>query len=282
LATSGTPRRSLHAYTHLKQRLGRQEATATVNRSQKINGVPITHSVHPVDLYGQALFREAAGAEFRPGGLALTEELATAARLSSGDRVLDLGCGVGSTASYLARDWHVEATGLDASPGFLAEAGSRDPVVQWVLGHSAALPFAEAHFDAVFAECFLSAQPDRDAVLHEVRRVLRPGGRLAVSDTYLRDPAALAEGNPAPPCSCLSGATGKDETLASLERAGFSVELWLDRSNALRALMASLVFAYGSAAAFWKAANGGLDVNMNALSAARPGYYLLVASPWDG
>jgi arsenite methyltransferase len=229
-------------------------------------------SVRQAGLYEQTLFREAAGAEFRPGGLTLTEELAAAARLSPGDRVLDLGCGVGSTAS------HLEPLVFDPSPGFLAEAGSRDPAVEWVLGHAAALPFAAAHFDAVFAECFLSAQPDRDAVLREVHRVLRPGGRLAVSDTYLRDPAALAEGNPAPPCSCLSGATGKDETLAFLERAGFSVELWLDRSDALKALMASLVFAYGSAASFWKAANGGLDVNMSALSAARPGYYLLVAS----
>ena len=253
-------------------------------------------------LYQQASFRLAAGCEFRPGGIDLTRELAAACALRPEDRVLDLACGVGSTASYLSREWAAKVSGLDASPEFLAEARGRDEDVEWVLGRADALPFADAWFDVVFAECFLSGCADRAAVLREVRRVLRPGGRLALSDMYLREPGAAPLTDLAPAATCLRGARGKEATLASIEAHGFRVTVWEDRTEALKGLMASLIMAYGSAAAFWEAAVGeggggdarggttgdpgggrGLDAGGStaacaaALSAARPGYHLLVA-----
>ena len=229
-------------------------------------------------LYQETSFRQAAGAEFRPGGLLITEELATACGLEAGERVLDLGCGVGSTASYLARDRGARVVGLDASPDFIAEARSRDREVEWVLGHAQELPFPDGHFDAVFSECFLSTVDDPGEVLGEVRRVLRPGGRLALSDMYLRNAggSVLSRVRPPPP-TCLRGAAGKDATLALLELSDFTTVLWCDRSEALKALMASLIFAYGSATDFWKAAGGESEASTGHLSAARPGYYLSVA-----
>ncbi len=228
-------------------------------------------------LYQETRFRQAAGAEFRPGGLLITEELATACGLEAGERVLDLGCGVGSTASYIARDWGAKVVGLDSSPDFIADAGTRDPGVEWVLGRAQELPFPDGHFDAVFSECFLSTVDDPGEVLGEIRRVLRPGGRLALSDMYLRNPEAARLQTLAPPSTCLRGAAGKDVTLALLELSDFTTVLWCDRSDALKALMASLVFAYGSAAEFWKAAGGEPEVSAERLTAARPGYYLTVA-----
>jgi SAM-dependent methyltransferase len=231
----------------------------------------------------------------------LTRELATACALQPGDRVLDLACGVGSTASYLSREWGADVCGLDASPEFLAEAKGGDEDVEWVLGRADALPFPDGRFDCVFAECFLSGCADRAVVLREVRRVLRPGGRLALSDMYLREPAAAPLTDLAP-AACLRGARNKDDTLAAIEDRGFRVTVWEDRSEALKGLMASLILAYGSAAAFWEAAAGGTGnagacgdttggsgggrgpdtagsaaARAAALSAARPGYYLLVA-----
>ena len=253
-------------------------------------------------LYQQASFRLAACCEFRPGGIDLTRELAAACALQPGDRVLDLACGVGSTASYLFREWGANVSGLDASPEFLAEAGERDADVEWVLGSADAIPFADAWFDAVFAECFLSGCANRGTVLREIRRVLRPGGRLALSDMYLREPDAAPAAALAPAATCLRGAQGKDATLALIEGHGFRVTHWADRSEALKGLMASIIMAYGSAAAFWEAAAGesgsggacggitgdiggdrGPDaagpgaVCRAALSAARLGYFLLVA-----
>jgi arsenite methyltransferase len=232
-------------------------------------------------LYQDASFRRAAGAVFRPGGLLLTQELAEACRLQPGERVLDLGCGVGATAAYLAERWVVTVCGLDRSPAFLAEARSGHPELDWVLGEAGNIPLPDGEFDTVFAECFLSGV-DARAVLAEVRRVLRPGGRLALSDVYLRHPEAGALPF-APAVTCLRGAVGKEETMDLLRQSGFAVKLWEDRSDALKELMASVILSYGSAADFWKATLGEEegDVDLESLSrriaGARPGYYLLVA-----
>ena len=244
-------------------------------------------------LYQQASFRLAAGCEFRPGGIDLTRELAAACALRPKERVLDLACGVGSTASYLSREWGAKVSGLDASPGFLAEARERDEDVEWLAGEADAIPFPDGWFDCVFAECFLSTFADPGPIFSEIRRVLRPGGHLAVSDMYLREPNAVPLGALAPAATCLCGARSKDATLGAFREHGFRVTVWEDRSEALKRLTASLIMAYGSVAAFWEAAagdggderggaggreaGGAAAARGAALSAARPGYYLLIA-----
>ncbi len=176
-------------------------------------------------LYEQPLFRLAGGSEFRPGGMALTDELAAECDLAPGMPVLDVACGVGSTASHLAERWAVVMTALDSSPRFIEEARARDANVAWVLGSAEAIPLPDACVDAVFCECFLSAAGDPDQVLHEARRVLRPGGRLAVSDMYLRRPEGAVTSD-APNATCLRGARGKEATLSLIARTGFAVRTW--------------------------------------------------------
>jgi SAM-dependent methyltransferase len=236
------------------------------------------------DLYRQDEFRQAAGAEFRPGGLALTEELALACDLQPGHRVLDVACGLGSTASYLTCRWGVQTWGLDAHADFLEEARRRDWEVDWVLGDAKAIPFLDGYFDAVFAECFLSAADDPVGILREIRRVLRPGGRLAMSDVYLRNPGARISF--APPATCLAGSCDKETTIRLITEAGLDLVLWEDRSDALKVFMAELIFAYGSASDFWRAAGAaeratGREEFLDQLFVARPGYFTLVAEAVD-
>lgn len=234
-------------------------------------------------LYQQDAFRAAAGATFRPGGLELSAEMARSCGLTSGMHVLDLGCGVGSTASYLAQEWGVDTVGVDSSADFLEEARGRDPRVTWLLGRAEEIPCETGTFDAVFCECFLSIVDEPERVLAEIRRVLKPGGYLALADMYLRLPEVAPPRGSLSAAACLCGAVGRTDVLSLVAGAGFALETWEDRSDPLKSLMASLIFSYGSAEAFWRAAAGPDGGCGGSLARARPGYYFLVArSVGDG
>jgi demethylmenaquinone methyltransferase/2-methoxy-6-polyprenyl-1,4-benzoquinol methylase len=96
-----------------------------------------------------------------------------------GDRVLDACCGTGDLAIG-ARRRGAQVTGLDFSPRMLERARRKDPAVEWVRGDALALPFDPASFDAATVGFGVRNVADLEAVLHELRRVLRPGGRLGI------------------------------------------------------------------------------------------------------
>ena len=96
------------------------------------------------------------------------------------DRVLDVASGTGIVARKLAPRVH-RAVGLDPNSGMLAVARTADPSVEWVAGEAGAMPLPDASFDLVLCQQGLQFFPDRAAGLAEMRRVLAPGGRLALS-----------------------------------------------------------------------------------------------------
>lgn len=113
-------------------------------------------------------------------------ELVDRADIQSGHRVLDLGCGPGISAfGMLDRVPEANIVGLDLSRTmlFLAEQWQkREPNgarCEFVRADATRLPFEDHSFDAVTGHSFLYLLPDADAVLREVKRVLRPGGRCA-------------------------------------------------------------------------------------------------------
>ena len=93
-----------------------------------------------------------------------------------GEEILDLGCGDGQLSKRLAAGG-ATVRGVDASPEMVESARSRG--VAAVQGSAEALPFDDARFDAVFSNAALHWVSDQDAMMREVRRVLRPGGRFA-------------------------------------------------------------------------------------------------------
>jgi len=129
----------------------------------------------------------------RPGTLGLLDEVAGDVA-GGARRLLDVGCGTGAMAADAVGRWPtVEVDGVDASAGMLeiarAEAATLDPTEATRLRYAQALaerlPFDDGAFDLALSAFVLQLVPSRYRALREMRRVLRPGGRLAYV-TWLR------------------------------------------------------------------------------------------------
>ncbi|MGF0168458.1 methyltransferase domain-containing protein [Streptomyces albidoflavus] len=110
-----------------------------------------------------------------------------------GERVLDLGCGIGAPGIRLAKASGAAVVGVSITESEIElanEAAAAEGLadrVSFRYGNVMALPFPDNSFDAVCSMEFLYQIPDRPLALREISRVLKPGGRLEGSDFYLRD-----------------------------------------------------------------------------------------------
>ena len=105
--------------------------------------------------------------------------LSVEAVVQPGSRVLDACCGTGDLAVAAEREGGI-VTGLDFSGEMLVRARRKSDTIEWVQGDVLALPFADASFDAATVGFGVRNVADLRAGLLELRRVLRPGGRLAI------------------------------------------------------------------------------------------------------
>jgi arsenite methyltransferase len=223
----------------------------------------------------------------RPGGLALTLRALNLACLSPGSRVLDIGSGTGATLRRLVDHGGFEAVGVEPSAILVKESRERNPGLPLVRASGEILPFANAVMDGVLAECSLSVTQDVDRVLGECRRVLKPAGRLLVSDVYARNPDGASRLKDLRVECCLTGAMCREEWTSRLEAGGFDVTLWEDHSAALREFAARLILAGFSFDAFHHCRGNAVKERevftpcsaetQGALHKARPGYFLLIA-----
>ena len=151
------------------------------------------------------------------------------AELHEGETVLDLGSGGGIDVILSARRVGPTGTayGLDMTDEMLAlaQANAREAGVanaHFLKGVVEAIPLPADSVDVVISNCVINLSAEKAAVLAEVSRVLRPGGRLAVSDVVAEDrltPAERAErGNHV---GCIAGALSQGEYIAGLDAAGF-------------------------------------------------------------
>jgi demethylmenaquinone methyltransferase/2-methoxy-6-polyprenyl-1,4-benzoquinol methylase len=106
--------------------------------------------------------------------------LTARAVVEPGDRVLDAACGTGDLAIADRKAGAVQVTGLDFSERMLERARRKAPEVEWVQGDMLALPFDDASFDAATVGFGVRNVADLELSLRELRRVLRPGGRVAI------------------------------------------------------------------------------------------------------
>jgi SAM-dependent methyltransferase len=111
------------------------------------------------------------------------DDLLHAARLVAGERVVDVGCGTGAIARRAAPLIRPRGAviGVDPNPTSLQMARAvSDPGIGWRLGELTRLPLPDRMFDAAVCQHTLAITPDRERAVRELRRVLKPGGRIAV------------------------------------------------------------------------------------------------------
>ena len=165
---------------------------------------------------------------FHARGLPATIELADALPIEAGHRLVDIGCGLGGPARYLARRFGCNVDGLDITAPFV-DAGNRltalvgmEDAVTIVHGDGQNLPYDDGTFDGGYAQHVTMNVPDRAAFFDEAFRVLKPGAFFALTEHGLGE-----VGDPHHPLPWSEDGSGAylmrpADTVATLNRSGFS------------------------------------------------------------
>jgi arsenite methyltransferase len=152
------------------------------------------------------------------------------AKIKTGDTVIDLGSGAGNDA-FIARHETGESgkvIGIDFTPAMLERARQNAAVrgftnVEFLEGDIEKMPVADNIADVIVSNCVLNLVPDKDAVLKEIKRVLKPGGHFSISDIVLEGdlPKEIQQAAEMY-AGCVSGAIQKKDYLKMIETNGFA------------------------------------------------------------
>jgi ubiquinone/menaquinone biosynthesis C-methylase UbiE len=170
------------------------------------------------------------GDSFHPGGLILTERLGNLMELGPDQRLLDVAAGVGSSAIFLAERFGCEVVGIDYGRDSVAlantaaaEAGLTNQV-RFELADAERLPFDDRSFDAVICECAFCTFPDKTKAAAEFARVLRPGGRVGLSDLTRSGPLPAELEGLLAWVACIADAQPMNRYVEYLATAGLTVD----------------------------------------------------------
>ncbi|HEY1575398.1 MAG TPA: methyltransferase domain-containing protein [Pseudonocardiaceae bacterium] len=149
--------------------------------------------------YGQDAVALVLGESYHPGGLALTRRLADSLRLAPGQHLVDVASGPGATARLLAAEFAVTVDGVDLGKSTVERARSSTAEVglagsvRFHLGDAERLPVPDGCADVVVCECAFCTFPNKTAAAAEFARVLRPGGRVGITDVVVTERGLPAE-----------------------------------------------------------------------------------------
>ncbi len=201
----------------------------------------------------------------RPGGLQLTGQLLELASMENRARILDIGCGLGSTVSELNK-LGFQAIGVDISQKLIEKGRIKYPDAYLQVADGTGLPFDAGSFDAVICECSLSVMP-AEHVLEECNRLLIPGGRVLISDLYVRRKPQTTRLDTLDVSLMM-----QDQWVELLKKCGFSDIQFIDCSKAFTEFAIRAIWEYGSLENLfdckqWRHAK-----------LAKPGYFLSVST----
>ena len=194
-------------------------------------------------IYSHPLATWLIGESFHPGGLALTEELAGLTGLHAGQRLLDAGCGRGTSTVHLAKLTGCDAVGLTLeSDGVskgrqLAEASGVGEQVRFVQDDILHMDTISGDFDVVLMECVLSTLEQKPESLRQLYRITKPGGFIGLTDVTVFSELPEQLRGSIGAALCMADARNLDEYMSLVEEAGFRVKEFRSAKEAAQQLI---------------------------------------------
>jgi arsenite methyltransferase len=194
-------------------------------------------------LYQSDLARLLLGETFHPGGEKLTLYLAARLQLTLESYVLDVASGPGGSALLLARRFGCRVQGLDYGKDNVWRASARARelglahLVAFQQGDAEHLPFPDNTFDALLCECSFCTFPDKERAVSELYRVLKPEGRLGLSDLVRNGEISAGLQGLLPWIACIADAQPIEHYGTILRNAGFVLEVVERHDEALHELV---------------------------------------------
>jgi arsenite methyltransferase len=151
------------------------------------------------DFYNHPIVVKLLDGIFHPGGLALSKLMVDRIGLESDDTLLDIACGDGKTASYLAKILGIQVSGIDIGEGMIEAAIKRSKSMRvedrtdFKVALASKIPYEVDSFNAIISECALCTFVDKDAALLEIIRVLKPKGIVGLNDVTVQSHDDLDE-----------------------------------------------------------------------------------------
>ena len=150
------------------------------------NTQPALNELSPEDAYFE--LQAFLGTTKHMGGFATTKEIINLCHINQHSVVLDVGCGVGATACYLAETYGCRVVGVDLRESMVNQAIARaerkgvEELTTFKVANATSLPFDDEMFDAVICESVATFIEDKGGVLREYARVAKPGGYIGLNE----------------------------------------------------------------------------------------------------
>ncbi|MHA2236808.1 MAG: methyltransferase domain-containing protein [Candidatus Hodarchaeales archaeon] len=185
------------------------------------------------NFYEQDILKLLLGDSLHPGGLELTKNLGKQLRLQPNDTVLDLASGLGTSACFLAEEFGSSFIGLDLSRKNVNEANRAAQKrgldnVKFEVGDAITLPFQDDFFDVVISECSFCIFPNKNVAAKEMYRILKPKGRLGMSDVAIEGKLPFSAQDLLLRIACIADALSIQGYKDVFEKVGFKITSVID------------------------------------------------------
>lgn len=208
------------------------------NLLQRLNAALVDDGVDPAHPQPDTL---APYDQFHGRGLEATEEIAAMLQVGRADHLLDVGSGIGGPARTIAQRFGCRVTGIDLTAEFctvarhLTRLMGLESRIDFELGDALSMPFSDAAFDGAYSMNVSMNIADKAALYAEIRRVLKPGGWLLLSELAQGPGGPLDYPTPWAASAHTSFLSTPEETRRGLEAAGLEVRQFRDTTAEAKA-----------------------------------------------